>query len=199
MAKEESGAWTALAESSGAQHIVLSPALGYYSSMPQSGAYLPGGSLVGRLKILNTFHDLRLPGDVSGLVVADSEKDFVFPVAYGQELFRLTRDKHFLEAGGQAAPTLAKDGKDAESEAGGVVTAFTSGIFYARPGPDSPPFVTVGQKIEKGKALGLIEVMKTFNHIIFQGTAKGDVGVIKKIYVKDSQEVKLGQPLFLID
>ncbi len=40
--------------------------------------------------------------------------------------------------------------------------------------------------------------MKTFNHIIFQGTEDSDTGRIKKIYVEDSQEVKLGQRLFLI-
>jgi biotin carboxyl carrier protein len=57
----------------------------------------------------------------------------------------------------------------------------------------------MGQEIEKGKALGLIEVMKTFNHIIFQGTGKSNQGKIKKIYVKDSQEVKQGEPLFLIE
>jgi acetyl-CoA carboxylase biotin carboxyl carrier protein len=79
------------------------------------------------------------------------------------------------------------------------VKAFTTGIFYAKPSPDAPSFVTVGQEIEKGKALGLIEVMKTFNHIIFQGTDDSSTGTIKKIYVKDSQEVKVGQPLFLID
>ncbi len=80
-----------------------------------------------------------------------------------------------------------------------MVRAFTTGLFYARPSPDSPPFVTAGEEIEKGKALGLIEIMKTFNHIIFHGTDKADTGKIKKIYVKDGQEVKLGQPLFLIE
>jgi biotin carboxyl carrier protein len=199
MAIVESGAMIALAECRDAQVVVLSPAVGFYSSMPPPGAILPGVSFAGRLKILNTFHDLRLPGDVYGVVAAGGEKDLVFPVAYGQELFRLTRDKLFLEAGSRDVPLLANAGEDAASAAGCVVTAFTGGIFYTRPGPDAPPFVQVGQKIEKGKTLGLIEVMKTFNHIIFPGTAGGGGGVVKKIYVRDSQEVKLGQPLFLID
>jgi acetyl-CoA carboxylase biotin carboxyl carrier protein len=199
MTNEKSGSLTVLAEFRDAQYIVLSPTVGNYSAMPQSGIYLPGGSFVGRLKILNTFYDLCLPGDVSGLVVADNEKDFIIPVEYGQELFRLSQDKRFLESGDQTKQLISKDGEDAESAAGCVITAFTSGIFYAKPGPDSAPFVTLGQEIKKGKALGLIEVMKTFNYIVFHGTAKGDAGTIKKIYVKDSQEVKLGQPLFLID
>ena len=199
MANEKSGSLTAIAEFSGSQYTVLSPTVGNYTAMPQPGAYLPGGSFVGRLKILNTFYDLCLPGDISGLVVTDSAKDFIFPVEYGQELFRLNQDKRFLEAGEQTVQLIAKAEANAESEAGCVIIAFTPGIFYAKPGPDAPPFVTLGQEIKKGKALGLIEVMKTFNYIIFQGTAQGEAGIIKKIYVKDSQEVKLGQPLFLVD
>ncbi len=199
MTDEKSGSLTALAESRGSQYIVLSPGVGNFSAMPQSGACLPGGSFVGRLKILNTFYDLRLPGDVSGLVVTDSEKDFVFAVEYGQELFRLDREKTFRESEKPTGPSISKTEEDAESAEGHVITAFTTGIFYAKPGPDSAPFVTVGQEIKKGKTLGLIEVMKTFNYISFPGSDKGDAGTIKKIYVKDSQEVKLGQPLFLID
>jgi len=199
MTDEKSGSLTALAEFRDSHYIVLSPSVGNYSSMPQPGAFLPGGSFVGRLNILNTFYDLCLPGAVSGLVVADSEKDFIFPVEYGQELFRLSQDKRFLEPGEQAGQLISKAEEDAESEAGCVISAFTSGIFYDKPAPDSPPFVAVGQEIKKGKTLGLIEVMKTFNYISFPGTDKGDTGIIKKIYVKDSQEVKLGQPLFLID
>ena len=55
-----------------------------------------------------------------------------------------------------------------------------------------------GQKIEKGKVLGLIEVMKTFNHVVFQGTDTSESGVIKKILVEDAQEVKLGEGLFVV-
>lgn len=199
MTDEKSGSLTALAEFRDSQYIVLSPTVGNFSAMPQPGAYLPGGSFVGRLKILNTYYDLRLPGDVSGLVVTDSEKDFIFPVEYGQELFRLDQEKSFLESEKPTVQLISKTGEDAASEEGCVITAFTTGIFYAKPGPDSPPFVAVGQEIKKGKTLGLIEVMKTFNYISFPGTDKGDVGIIKKIFVKDSQEVKLGQALFLID
>lgn len=199
MANEKSGSLTVLAECSGSQCIVLSPTVGNYSALPQPGTYLPGGSFAGRLKIVNTLYDLCLPGDVSGLVVADNEKDFNFPVEYGQELFRLNQDKRCLESADQTVQLISKAEEDVASAAGCVITAFTPGIFYAKPGPDSAPFVTLGQEIKKGKALGLIEVMKTFNYIVFHGTATGEAGIIKNIFVKDSQEVKLGQPLFLIE
>ncbi|UCH96481.1 MAG: hypothetical protein JSV88_06435 [Candidatus Aminicenantes bacterium] len=190
-----------LSELEETQQRILAPAAGYYSERPQTGAFLIGGSFIGKLKILNSYYDLYLPEDVYGQVWAEEKTDLVIPVEYRQELFRLNPERSLFDKRITVTEVESKL-KEAEIEAPGeghVVTAFTTGIFYARPSPDSPPFVTPGQEIEKGKALGLIEVMKTFNHIIFQGTENSDKGKIKKIYVKDSQEVKLGEPLFLIE
>lgn len=191
-----------LFEADQAQHIVQAPAVGYFSGGPGNNSFLMGGALVGRLKILNTYFDLHLPDDLYGQVTV-KERDFTVPVEYGEELFRLNPEKSLF--GKQSVAADVASGIDAREvdagtqDEGFVVKAFTTGIFYARPSPDAPAFVEVGQKIEKGKALGLIEVMKTFNHIIFHGTDTSGTGKVKKVYVKDSQEVKLGQPLFLID
>jgi biotin carboxyl carrier protein len=183
------------------QQRILAPTAGYYSERPQTGAFLIGGSFVGKLKILNQYYDLHLPEDVYGQVWAEEKTDLVIPVEYGQELFRLNPERSLFDKRISVTEVESKI-KEAEAgvpDEGFVVTAFTNGIFYANPSPDAPPFVSKGQEIEKGKALGLIEVMKTFNHIIFQGTGKSNQGKIKKIYVKDSQEVKQGEPLFLIE
>lgn len=184
------------------QHIVQSPAVGYFSEGPRNGSFLIGGALVGRLKILNTYYDLHLPDDLYGQVVV-KEGDSAVPVEYGEELFRLNPEKTLF--GVQSVAVDVASGINARvvdagtPDEGFVVKAFTTGIFYAKPSPDAPSFVEVGQEIEKGKAMGLIEVMKTFNHIIFHGTDNSDTGKVKKVYVKDAQEVKSGQPLFLID
>lgn len=191
----------ALTEIKKAQQLILSPTAGYYSDRPRGGAILTGGSFAGKLKVLNTYYDLYLPQEIYGQVTAEEGKDLVVPVAYGQELFRLNLDQDLFHREIMVTEIESKL-KDADTDTigeGFVVRAFTTGIFYAGPSPDSPPFVTVGEEIEKGKALGLIEIMKTFNHIIFHGTDKADTGKIKKIYVNDNQEVKLGQPLFLIE
>lgn len=178
------------------RHLVLAPTVGYYSDWPKPGLFLAAGSFIGSLKVLNTSYDLYLPEGLYGRVEVNEDRDNALPVGHGEELFRLNPDKNFAGLEKQAAgSSLNID----TSEIGYVVSAFTTGIFYAKPSPDAQPFVTEGQVIEKGKAIGLIEVMKTFNHIIFHGTDKSDTGVIKKVYVKDSQEVKLGQPLFLIE
>lgn len=39
------------------------------------------------------------------------------------------------------------------------------GVFYRRPAPDKPPFVEVGDRIEEGQTVGLVEIMKQFTEI----------------------------------
>ena len=197
---EETKSLLPLRELRESQQLILAPAGGYYSQRPQNGAFLIGGSFVGKLKILNTYYDLCLPDDLYGQVWADERTDMVIPVEFGQELFRLNPQEGLFKTQIELTEVESrlKESSDVVPEEGFVVTAFTTGIFYARPSPETPPFVAVGQEIEKGKALGLIEVMKTFNHIVFHGTGKSNKGRITKIYVSDSQEVKLGEPLFLI-
>ena len=68
------------------------------------------------------------------------------------------------------------------------------GTFYQAPNPDAPPFVQVGDRIEKGQQLCVIEAMKLFNEI------EADIaGTIVKVLVDDASPVEYDQPLFLID
>ena len=68
------------------------------------------------------------------------------------------------------------------------------GTFYRRPSPDKPLFVEVGQSINEGDVLCVIEAMKLFNEIESEIT-----GTIVKILVDDSSPVEFDQPLFLVD
>ena len=68
------------------------------------------------------------------------------------------------------------------------------GTFYRRSSPDKEPFVNVGDKIEKGQALCIIEAMKLFNEIESEVS-----GTIVKVLVDDMSPVEYDQPLFLID
>ncbi|MDI6704361.1 MAG: acetyl-CoA carboxylase [bacterium] len=68
------------------------------------------------------------------------------------------------------------------------------GTFYRAPSPDSPPYVEIGDIINVGQTVGLLEAMKLFNEI------KSEIaGRIVKILVEDTQLVKTGQVLFLVD
>jgi acetyl-CoA carboxylase biotin carboxyl carrier protein len=65
------------------------------------------------------------------------------------------------------------------------------GTFYAAPGPNADPFVTVGAKVEPGQALCIIEAMKLMNEI------ESDVaGEVVRILVENAEPVEYGQPLF---
>jgi len=181
------------------EYLILSPAVGFCSIEIEPGMFLNQGSRIAKLKVLNTTYDLLLPPNVHGKVIFEEEMEIIFPVDYGQVLFKLNPESNNIINQKENLTLDDLSPVDETADSGYLVYAFTTGIFYTRPSPDSLPFVRLGQKINKGKALGLIEVMKTFNHIIFQGTENSDKGMVKKIYVEDAQEVKSGDPLFLIE
>ncbi|MGH9439427.1 MAG: acetyl-CoA carboxylase biotin carboxyl carrier protein, partial [Terriglobia bacterium] len=65
------------------------------------------------------------------------------------------------------------------------------GTFYASPGPEAPPFVKVGDDVQPGKVLCIIEAMKLMNEIEAEVT-----GEIAKVFVESGKPVEYGQALF---
>jgi acetyl-CoA carboxylase biotin carboxyl carrier protein len=68
------------------------------------------------------------------------------------------------------------------------------GTLYRKPSPDKPVFVEVGQTINEGDVLCVIEAMKLFNEIESEVSGK-----IVKVLVDDASPVEFDQPLFLVD
>ncbi|OFY85705.1 MAG: acetyl-CoA carboxylase, biotin carboxyl carrier protein [Bacteroidetes bacterium RIFCSPLOWO2_12_FULL_35_15] len=68
------------------------------------------------------------------------------------------------------------------------------GTFYRSSSPDKPSFVNVGDDIDTGKVICIIEAMKLFNEI--ESEVKGK---IVKVLVNDATPVEYDQPLFLVD
>jgi len=92
-----------------------------------------------------------------------------------------------------AAPVAAEPAADSDED-GYPVTAPMVGTFYNAPSPGSPPFVQVGDKINEGDTLCIVEAMKMMNQI------DADVsGTIKSIRVQNGEPVEYGQTLFVID
>jgi len=93
-----------------------------------------------------------------------------------------------------AAPE--KSSKAAEAPAGNTVTIKSPmiGTFYRSPSPDKPSFINVGDEIDPGKVVCIIEAMKLFNEI--ESEVKGR---IIKVLVEDASPVEYDQPLFLVE
>jgi acetyl-CoA carboxylase biotin carboxyl carrier protein len=78
----------------------------------------------------------------------------------------------------------------AAETAGYVITAPMIGTFYSAPAPGEAPFVQVGDEVEVGQVIGIIEAMKIMNEIIAD-----KAGVVSETLVENAQPVEYGSPL----
>lgn len=81
-----------------------------------------------------------------------------------------------------------------EAAAGHTVKSPMVGTFYRSASPTSKPFVEIGQKVNTGDTLCIIEAMKILNQIEADKN-----GTITQILVENSQPVEYDQPLFVIE
>ena len=96
--------------------------------------------------------------------------------------------------GGLAVPTGEGGAAAPLPETGHVVASPFVGTFYRAPSPESPPFTEVGQQVEAGQTLCIVEAMKLMNEI------EADIsGTVKKILVENAQAVEYDQSLFVIE
>ena len=75
-----------------------------------------------------------------------------------------------------------------------VIKSPMVGTFYRAPAPDAPPFVEMGQDLDVGQVVCIIEAMKLMNEI------KAEVsGRIAEVLVDNGSPVEFGQPLFVVE
>jgi len=74
-----------------------------------------------------------------------------------------------------------------------IVNSPLLGTFYRSPKPGEPPFVNVGDHVDAGTILCIVEVMKLMNSV-----EAGVAGVLSAIHAADGELVEHGQPLFTI-
>jgi acetyl-CoA carboxylase biotin carboxyl carrier protein len=92
-----------------------------------------------------------------------------------------------------AAPAAAAPAARAPEDRSHVVTSPFVGTFYRRPNPDTSPYVSIGDRVDKGQVLCIVEAMKLMNEIEADAA-----GTIAAILVEDNQPVEYGQALFKI-
>jgi len=128
-------------------------------------------------------------------------------ISEGEERVRITRTisapQSIVTAAPQiaAAPVAPAAASPAPAAApatpaapeGHVVKSPMVGTFYRSASPGAKPFVDVGQSVNAGDTLCIIEAMKLLNEI-----DADQAGVIKAILVENGQPVEFGQPLFVI-
>jgi len=110
-------------------------------------------------------------------------------VQAGPSTTAVVRDK-----GADSVEASSSQSSETESANGTPVLAPTPGTFYAKPSPDSEPFVQVGDHVSEGQTVCIIEAMKLMNEVESEA-----VGTVTQILVSDGDPVEYGQPLLLIE
>lgn len=91
------------------------------------------------------------------------------------------------------APAAAAPAPQPQAAEGESITSPMVGVFYAAPAENAEPFVAVGDRVEKGQTLCIIEAMKLMNEICAE-----ESGVITEICASNGQVVEYGTELFRI-
>ena len=117
----------------------------------------------------------------------------------GEESIRIQRGAHAAVATPVTAPApLAPPSASAPAQTAPEPSQVTIdspmvGTFYSSASPGAKPFVNIGEQINLGDTVCIIEAMKMFNQI-----EADKAGAIVKILVEDGQPVEYGQPLFAL-
>jgi acetyl-CoA carboxylase biotin carboxyl carrier protein len=92
-----------------------------------------------------------------------------------------------------AAPTASAPTAAPVAPVGTPVKAPMVGTFYRSAGPDKEPFVKVGDRVQKGQTICIIEAMKLFNEIEAEIS-----GTVVDILIENAKPVEFDQPLFVV-
>ncbi len=147
------------------------------------------------LRKLKKLIDLVEASGIAELEITEGEEKVrIAKSIAGAPMMMAAPQQHYMQAAAPAATPAAAPApaEDAVPE-GHVVRSPMVGTFYRAPAPGSKNFAEVGQSVNAGDTLCIIEAMKLLNEIeADQG------GTIKAILVENGQPVEYGEPLFVI-
>lgn len=186
---------TARLEREGSELVLLAPTVGLWCDAPVAGSVVTPGAPIGELEILGVRHRLRAPDDAAGVVLERSGPRLARrPVAYGEALLRLDPEAGPVSAGGPGSADLT------QADASGIVfRSPLSGRYYARPAPDQAAFVSVGDVVETGQTVALLEVMKTFNRVTYGGEGLPARARVLAVGPSDEDDVDEGDVLLRVE
>jgi acetyl-CoA carboxylase biotin carboxyl carrier protein len=145
-----------------------------------SGEHEPGGLPAGLTADVRALIEMMARGGIAELSLATSAVKL-----------RLRAHEAVRSANGvvPTGPALEVTATIAEPE-GAIITAPMLGTFYRAPAPGESAFVDIGDTIEVGQTIGIIEAMKIMNEIPAEVT-----GTVVEFLVNSGQPVEYGQPL----
>ena len=117
---------------------------------------------------------------------AGSEGIVVSPIQYAEESLPSPKAVPVAVPTASGAADVSKNNKDIKSP--------MVGTFYRAPSPEAEPFVEVGQTVEVGQVVCIVEAMKLMNEI------KSEIrGKVTEVAVQNAEPVEFGQTLFIVD
>lgn len=185
------------------QTSLTSPTVGEWSPSLPPGSRVVTGTPLGFLIVLGRKHRVDAPLKVDGLVLAgDGAGDDIpsgdRPVGYGDVLVKLGNS----DGRAERSLDLANDAVVASSASLNPRLAFAApmgGRYFSRPSPNEAPFLQVGQTLQHGQVVAMLEVMKTFNRIIYRGPSLPAVATVIELPLHDGQDVRTGDPLVILE
>ena len=147
------------------------------------------------LRKLKKLIDLVEESGIAELEITEGEEKvrITRTQAGGNVMYAPPMQQMMAAAAPAAAPAVAAAPAEPAVPEGHVVKSPMVGTFYRAPSPGAKVFVEVGQSVNSGDTLCIIEAMKLLNEI-----ESDQGGVIKAILVENGQPVEYGEPLFII-
>lgn len=111
----------------------------------------------------------------------------------GQEQVVVQEAPRMMPAAAAPAPAAAAPAAAPAPAAGVTIKSPMVGTFYSAPAPDAEPYLKVGQKVEVGQVICIVEAMKLMNEI------KSEIkGTVVEVHVQNGTPIEFGQVLYTV-
>ncbi|WP_369789110.1 acetyl-CoA carboxylase biotin carboxyl carrier protein [Rouxiella sp. WC2420] len=136
---------------------------------------------------------------ISELEISEGEESVRISRAAPQQAYPMMQQAYAMPAPQQplaaaVAPAAASEAAAPAAISGHIVRSPMVGTFYRTPSPDAKAFIEVGQRVNVGDTLCIVEAMKMMNQIEADKS-----GVVKAILIESGQPVEFDEPLVVIE
>ena len=167
------------------------PSPGRFTASVEAGRLVEPGQVLGQLQVLERRYLVTAPEGPALRVARLASRSAAAPVGWGDALVIATA----AELDGEVS--LSADTLELGELPPGaqVFRAPMAGQFYRRPTPEDPAFCEVGAVVTSGTRIGLVEVMKFFYPLLFDGAGQWRV---ERFLAEDGRPLEAGAPVMVI-